>query len=234
MMNDNDKRVSGWRRAWRALWSPAAKWSVGALLILGIIVGVLLWGAFHTAMDATNTLAFCANTCHEMHDNVYQEYISTVHYANRTGVRAVCADCHVPREWGPKVIRKIKASGELWGKLTGEIDTKEKFEKHRMVLAQNEWRQMKATDSRECRNCHSFTAMEKAKQRPRAQQRHAEAQQKGMTCIDCHKGIAHLLPDDYDENVDYTAGVKMTPIAQPVGEPGPPAASAGGPGTTKP
>jgi hypothetical protein len=110
-----------------------------------------------------------------------------------------------------KVLRKIKASGELWGHFTGEIDTKEKFEKHRMALAQNEWRQMKATDSRECRNCHSFTAMEKQKQRPKAQQMHAQAQQQGKTCIDCHKGIAHLLPDDYDESVDYTAGIVTTP-----------------------
>jgi hypothetical protein len=82
-----------------------------------------------------------------------------------------------------------------------------------MTLAQNEWRIMKETDSRECRNCHSFTAMEKQKQRPKAQQRHAEAQQKGMTCIDCHKGIAHLLPDEYDESVDYTAGVVTVPAS---------------------
>src|SRR5206468_1246796 len=93
--------------------------------------------------------------------------------------------------WSPSAHWSVR---ELWGHPMGEIDTKEKFDKHRMALAQNEWRQMKANDSRECRNCHAFTAIEKDKQRPRAQQRHAEAQQKGMTCIDCHKGIAHLLP----------------------------------------
>jgi cytochrome c-type protein NapC len=221
------------RRAWRWLWRPSGRWSVAALLIAGVLGGILLWGGVHTAMDATNTLEFCSSTCHEMRDNVYVEYQSTVHYTNRTGVRAVCSDCHVPREWSHKVVRKIKATGELWGHITGEIDTKEKFEQHRMTLAQNEWRQMKATDSRECRNCHAFTAMEKAKQRPRAQQRHAEAQQKGMTCIDCHKGIAHLLPQDYDEDFDYTAGVKVTPHVA-IGEPGPPAASAGGPIPAKP
>ena len=159
-MTDPDESVPRWRRAWRTLWRPSARWSVGALLAAGIVAGILLWGGFHTAMDATNTLAFCANSCHEMHDNVYQEYLSTVHYTNRTGVRAVCSDCHVPRDWAHKVLRKIKATGELYGHFTGKIDTKEKFEKHRMELAQNEWRQMKATDSRECRNCHAFTAME--------------------------------------------------------------------------
>ena len=222
-MADNEEvGTSGWRRLWRALWRPAARWSVGALLIVGVIAGILFWGGFHTAMEATNTLAFCANTCHEMHDNVYAEYQSTIHYKNRTGVRAICSDCHVPREWGPKVLRKIQATGELYGHFTGRINTKDKFEANRMRLAQNEWRHMKATDSRECRNCHSFTAMEKAKQRPRAQLNHATAEQRGKTCIDCHKGIAHLLPAEYDEAVDE-ANFAPEPAAPKAAAPGTPA-----------
>ena len=202
---------------WRRLWRPSVRYSVAALLGAGIVLGIILWGGFHAAMEATNTLAFCANSCHEMHDNVYVEYQSTIHYQNRTGVRAVCADCHVPREWLHKVVRKIKATGELYGHFTGRLDTKEKFEANRMRLAQNEWRQMKATDSRECRNCHSFTAMERAKQRPRAQKNHASADQRGKTCIDCHKGIAHLLPAEYDEAADE-ANLDTTP-AQPATAP---------------
>ncbi len=27
---------------------------------------------------------------------VYQEYKETIHYSNRSGVRAICPDCHVP------------------------------------------------------------------------------------------------------------------------------------------
>jgi cytochrome c-type protein NapC len=190
---------------------------VGGLLLVGMVIGVAFWGGFHAAMDATNTLAFCANSCHEMHDNVYVEYQSTIHYQNRTGVRAVCSDCHVPRDWMHKVARKVKATGELYGHIVGKLDTKEKFDAQRMKLAQNEWRQMKATDSRECRNCHSFLAMEKAKQRPRAQRNHATAEQRGKTCIDCHKGIAHLLPAEYDEAADEanfdTAPAPATPSA---------------------
>jgi cytochrome c-type protein NapC len=199
---DPDPRPSGIRRAWRALWRPSVRWSVASLLVVGIVVGVILWGGFNTAMEATNTLAFCANTCHEMHDNVYVEYQETVHYHNRTGVRAICSDCHVPKDWVRKVARKVKATGELYGHFTGEIDTKEKFEKNRMRLAQNEWRLMKANNSLACRNCHSFSAMERAKQRPRAQKNHATAEARGKTCIDCHKGIAHLLPAEYDESAD--------------------------------
>ena len=205
---------------WRRLWRPSVRYSVAALLGAGIVLGILLWGGFHTAMEATNTLAFCATTCHEMHDNVYVEYQSTIHYQNRTGVRAVCADCHVPRDWLHKVARKVKATGELYGHFVGRLDTKEKFEANRMRLAENEWRQMKATDSRECRNCHSFTAMERAKQRPRAQKNHATAEQRGKTCIDCHKGIAHLLPAEYDEAADE-ANLDTTPAPAAAGAPQP-------------
>jgi cytochrome c-type protein NapC len=167
-----------------------------ALLVIGGVGGIAFWGGLNTGLEATNSLAFCTS-CHEMRDTVYQEYQSTIHYQNRTGVRAICPDCHVPRDWTHMVIRKIKASGEVWGKVMGWIDTKEKFEARRIRLAQNEWSNMKATDSRECRNCHNFAAMMSSKQRPSAQRDHAKAQKEGMTCIDCHKGIAHLLPKEY-------------------------------------
>lgn len=201
-MANTDTAPSRMRRLWRALWRPAVRWSVASLLGIGIVIGIILWGGFNTALEQTNTLAFCANTCHEMHDNVYVEYQETIHYHNRTGVRAICSDCHVPHDWTHKVVRKVKATGELYGHFTGVLATKEKFEKNRMRLAQNEWRQMKASNSRECRNCHSFDAMERAKQRPRAQKNHASADARGKTCIDCHKGIAHLLPAEYDETAD--------------------------------
>src|SRR6185312_5682787 len=143
---------------WSALNRPSTKYSVLVLGVVFFISGILFWGGFHTAMEATNNLEFCT-TCHEMRDTVFVEYKETIHYANRSGVRATCPDCHVPHEWGPKVRRKMKASMELWGKITGDIDTKEKFEAKRMELATNEWNQMKSTNSRECRNCHSFDAM---------------------------------------------------------------------------
>ena len=97
-----------------------------ALLVIGALGGVIFWGGFNTALEATNSLTFCTS-CHEMRDTVFQEYKTTIHYQNRTGVRAICPDCHVPKDWTHMVLRKIKASGEIWGKLTGAIDTKEKF-----------------------------------------------------------------------------------------------------------
>ena len=159
-----------------------------ALFFMGI--GVIFWGGFNTAMEATNTLEFCIS-CHEMEENVYQEYTKTIHYTNRAGVRATCSDCHVPDPWVHKVVRKIQASNEILHKILGTIDTPEKFDAKRLALARNVWRTMKATDSRECRNCHDFTTMNPKNQKGRARKQHLNAMKAGNTCIDCHKGIAH-------------------------------------------
>jgi nitrate/TMAO reductase-like tetraheme cytochrome c subunit len=166
---------------------------VAVLLILGGAGGVVAWGGFNTFMEYTNTLEFCIS-CHEMESTVYQEYKTSVHYTNASGVRAICSDCHVPKEWTPKLIRKIKATGELYHHLMGTIDTPEKFEQARAGLAARVWATMKANDSHECRNCHSFAAMDFHKQTARAAEKMQEAIKLGQTCIDCHKGIAHKLP----------------------------------------
>lgn len=197
-MND-EKRPGIIRRCWQTLRRPSAKYSLLALLAVGFVGGILFWGGLHAGLEATNTLEFCTS-CHEMRDTVFQEYKETVHYSNRTGVRATCSDCHVPKDWTHKMARKMKASMEVWGSLTGAIDTKEKFEAKRMEMATNEWNQMKASGSRECKNCHDFSGMDSKKQKPRAQQNHVKAQAEGKTCIDCHKGIAHLLPNEYKED----------------------------------
>jgi cytochrome c-type protein NapC len=178
---------------WSALRKPSAKYSLLGLLTVGFVSGVFFWGGFNTAMEATNTMEFCIS-CHEMRDNVYQEYKKTIHYSNRTGVRATCSDCHVPKDWSHKMVRKIQASAELWGKLMGTIDTKEKFEANRLRLAEHEWARMKAVDSRECRNCHSFEGMDTEKQKLRGAKMHKIAQDEKKTCIDCHKGISHNKP----------------------------------------
>ncbi|MCW8887415.1 MAG: NapC/NirT family cytochrome c, partial [Motiliproteus sp.] len=174
--------------------------SLGVALVF-MVAGVVFWGGFNTAMEMTNTMDFCIS-CHEMEENVYEEYKSTVHFNNRSGVQAECSDCHVPRPWIHKVVRKIQASREVLGKITGVIDTPEKFDSERMRLATNVWNAMKNTDSRECRNCHDFKTMQPENQKPRARKQHINAMTAGNTCIDCHKGIAHKnIHQDVDEDV---------------------------------
>ena len=182
------------KRLWRFFWSPSARYALGVLLVVGFAGGIIFWGGFHWALEMTNTEQFCV-TCHEMNDNVYAEYKTTIHYQNHSGVRATCPDCHVPKEWEHKIVRKIQASKELWGHfVTQSIWTREKFLEHRLTLAKSEWSRMKKTDSRECRNCHNFDYMDFTKQETRAGKQHQLAIDTGKTCIDCHQGIAHRLP----------------------------------------
>lgn len=168
--------------------------TIGASLFF-MIVGVIFWGGFNTSMEVTNTMEFCIS-CHEMEDNVYKEYQKTIHYTNRSGVRATCSDCHVPRPWIHKVVRKIQASNEILHKVLGSIDTPEKFDAKRLKLAKNVWHAMKDTDSRECRNCHNFDSMKPEDQKKRSRKQHAAGMEDGNTCIDCHKGIAHSKVHD--------------------------------------
>ena len=193
------------RRYWRTLTRPSAYYSLGFLAIGGFIGGVLFWGAFNTALEATNTETFCIG-CHEMRDNVYQEIQPTIHFTNRSGVRATCPDCHVPHDWTYKMARKMQASKEVWGWMFGTISTREKFLAKRKELAGREWERLKANDSLECRNCHSTESMDLAKQSPRAGDAHQRFLFTGeKTCIDCHKGIAHSLP--VMEEIDPTTVV---------------------------
>lgn len=184
---------------WKGFCAPSARYGFGAIFIAGGITGVIFWGGFNTYMEYTNTLEFCIS-CHEMDQTVYQEYKQSSHYMNAAGVRATCSDCHVPKEWTPKLIRKIKASNELFHKLLGSIDTPEKFEAKRMELAQHVWKSMKETNSRECRNCHSFESMDFHEQKSRAARKMQAGMKEGKTCIDCHKGIAHELPKEFDKD----------------------------------
>jgi len=193
MSASNEEQQSFLGRIWQHLRRPTARYAMGTLLVAGFFGGIVFWGGFNWSMEMTNTETFCIS-CHEMEANVYREYKETVHYSNRTGVRATCPDCHVPKTWVHKIARKIKASNELYHHFLGTIDTREKYEGKRLELAQNVWKAMKETDSRECRNCHNFEYMDFVVQEKRSRGRHEEAIDNGMTCIDCHKGIAHELP----------------------------------------
>jgi cytochrome c-type protein NapC len=181
-------------RCWRALVRPSAAYALGTLLVVGFVAGVAFWGSFHWALELSNTETFCIS-CHEMDQNVFREYQDTIHYNNGSGVRATCPDCHVPKTWIHKVARKIQATNELFHHFAGTISTRAKFEEKRLELAENVWRVMQRTDSRECRNCHKFEFMDFSIQESRASRRHQEALDEGKTCIDCHKGIAHELPE---------------------------------------
>ncbi|PJK28548.1 NapC/NirT family cytochrome c [Minwuia thermotolerans] len=190
------RKLLHWLRLyWRTLWRAPLHLSLGAVTLAGFAAGVIFWGGFNTALEATNTEEFCVS-CHEMENNVFNELKSTVHFSNASGVRATCPDCHVPHDWTDKIARKMQASKEVWGHLFGTISTREKFLEERLRLAKHEWHRLKENDSLECRNCHSEESMDLTRQSPRAAEAHRERLITGAkTCIDCHKGIAHELPN---------------------------------------
>lgn len=182
------------KRFWKRLSTPS-KAAAGVVLLMGFVGGLLFWGAFNTGMEATNTEQFCSG-CHAP---IAKEIRETIHYANRSGVRAICSDCHVPHNWTDKIVRKVQASKELAFHFIGTIDTDEKFKARRGHLAHREWQRMKENNSQECRNCHQFDYMDFSEQGPRAVRQHSTALAGGdKTCVDCHKGIAHKLPDMRD------------------------------------
>lgn len=94
------------------LLSPSSV-AMGLILGIGFVAGIVFWGGFNTGLEITNTEEFCIG-CHEMENNVYQEYKSTIHYSNRSGVRATCPDCHVPKTGRTRLcerFRPVRKSG---------------------------------------------------------------------------------------------------------------------------
>ena len=187
------------RHGWLGrLLNPSPSRSVLFLVALGIVVGVTGMIVFDTTMHVTNTEAFCIS-CHEMEANPYAQLQKTTHFNNASGVRPSCSDCHVPQEFLPKMVRKIQASREVWGSITGIIDTPEKYAAHTPVMKQREIKRLQANDSQECRNCHDTERMLTAMQSAKAQLYHGARQLNNKTCIDCHAGIAH--PDGSTDSV---------------------------------
>ncbi|MBF0371926.1 MAG: NapC/NirT family cytochrome c [Alphaproteobacteria bacterium] len=176
---------------------PSQKYGWGSFFIVGGLAMALFVGGFNIFADYTNRLEFCIS-CHEMEDGAFAEYKKSIHYANRTGVRAVCSDCHVPKSFVPKLVAKVMASKDVWHTILGTIDTAEKYEAQRLTMAQRVWTKMEATESRECKGCHDFQAMNLDEQGRRAQKKHPAAKDEGKHCINCHKGVVHEMPKDYE------------------------------------
>lgn len=163
-------------------------------------VGGISFAGFNTFFNYTNDTEFCIS-CHSMQTN-YKEYKDTLHYKNASGVKAGCADCHVPKQTGAMFAAKIIAARDVFYEMIGTIDTPEKFEARRWEMANTVWQRMRANDSRECRNCHRYEDMDTSLQDKRTTKKHSTAIEKGKTCIDCHSGIAHEEPLEPEEPED--------------------------------
>jgi cytochrome c-type protein NapC len=195
------------RRLLAWLTTPSSRFALGTLLVAGIAAGVVGWVTFETVMHETSTDEFCS-TCHEIEAFAAAEYAGTIHDTNELGLHVNCRDCHIPRAFVPKMMRKVRALNELYQHVRGKLDTPEKYEAHRLEMAMFTWADMNATDSRECRECHNADIWKLEEQSEKAQKYHSGALARGKTCIDCHKGIAHELPagiteDQLIEGIDF-------------------------------
>jgi len=191
-----DQRRSLPGRVWRRLSTPSARWSVLALVLVGLVIGAGGVVGTQLMVAATGTNEFCSNACHSM-QWVAREYAQSGHHLNRTGVTAGCHDCHIPHQYPELLWYKAKAGiKDAIGEVRGVISTEEKFKKERLRMAQSVWAEYKQNNSENCQHCHAFTAEIVAKQKDFVQPMHQQVLAKAATCIDCHKGIAHTAPDE--------------------------------------
>jgi nitrate/TMAO reductase-like tetraheme cytochrome c subunit len=157
---------------------------------IGALAGVGLAAAVAASFSFTSSSPFCGS-CHVM-SAVTSEWRDSAHYLNRSGMRAGCADCHIapgPLALAGSKLHSLRAELLPW--LRG-LDTPEELEPRRELLAERVWSHLRETDSAACRACHAMPAEVLALQTPRAREMHADGEQDGQTCIDCHDdGIAH-------------------------------------------
>lgn len=198
-------------RVWAAINRPSSRIGAAVLVVIGIAAGIASTAGFTTIVEYTNTLEYCTS-CHEMKQYVYPGYAGSAHFSNRSGVRAICADCHVPDAFVPKMLSKARATmNELPRHILRTIHAEEDYQARREVLVHRVWERMRATDSRECRSCHEWDRMALDLQRTAARREHEVGRAEGKTCIDCHQGVVHGLPAsmqevDEDEDIDWGFG----------------------------
>jgi nitrate/TMAO reductase-like tetraheme cytochrome c subunit len=168
------------------------------VLLIGIAIlgtgGVLT--LTEQAARQSETLEFCVS-CHVMDATVFKEYKQTSHYSNASGMRATCADCHLPDRHAPGEVvsylsTKLGAARFVYSWATGRNSDPAQLVANREQLAERVWARMRADDSRACRRCHDDAAWNLAEQTSRAREQHLDGSKEGRTCIDCHDdGIAH-------------------------------------------
>jgi len=195
-MTNNSNKPGFITRTWRALRSPSARWSVLALLLVGVIGGAAAVVSTQVMVYATGSDEFCGGACHSM-QWVAAEHKASSHGANSKGVSAKCSDCHIPHAY-PHVLwyKAVAGTKDAYHEIKGTISTEEKFKKERKRMAEVVWTEFRATDSANCRTCHVMTPEVLALQKGAARKAHEGRFASKETCIDCHKGVAHEEPEE--------------------------------------
>jgi cytochrome c-type protein NapC len=182
-----------WRR-------PARKWLLGIPLgaVIAFALGAMGLGTFNWMIHETSTNDFCY-TCHSHELFIQPGYEASSHFKNAAGVEASCGACHIPHGWWGTVGLKMRASLDILPELTGRLGTEEKFESHRREMAISVWSDYLERDSSYCKTCHALDSMDLDSQDVGASFMHAESRDSGESCIECHQGIVHKLPAEWQD-----------------------------------
>lgn len=192
---------------------PTKKWLFGIPLggFIAFGLGAIALGSMNYVLHETSSTDFCY-ACHSHDAFIRPEYEASSHFSNSSGVRAGCADCHLPHDsWFELVWTKAVVSLDIIPELAGKLDTAEKYESHRAEMAESVWREFKDNDSKFCRSCHSFDAMDLENQERRTARQHTRAADNGQTCIECHYGLVHELPANAQSILETIAADYATP-----------------------
>jgi len=197
------KRPSLWARLWVR---PKRRWLLGIPLggLMMLVVGAAGLGSINWVVHETSSTQFCF-ACHSHQNFIRPEYEASGHFKNQVGVRAGCANCHLPHDnWFELMYTKAIVATDIFGEMAGHISTAEKYEARRGEMAQKVWKQMLGNDSKFCRSCHSFDAMNLEAQGRMPSRMHAKAIKSGQTCVECHRGVVHKLPANAEQLWDET------------------------------
>ncbi|MGB5211249.1 MAG: NapC/NirT family cytochrome c [Gammaproteobacteria bacterium] len=197
MSSESEKKGSVlWKR-------PSSKWLLGIPIggFLMLVVGAAGLLVMNTVLHVTSTTEFCLS-CHTHTVNSVDEYEASSHANNASGVRAQCADCHLPNpeeHWFRYVGMKMIVSLDIIAEIRGIAHDPADYEAHRGPWAKKVWIEYRENKSEFCLHCHAFDHMVEADQPRMAQRRHSKAEERGQSCIDCHQGIVHKLPENWDQ-----------------------------------
>ncbi|MGB0127898.1 MAG: NapC/NirT family cytochrome c [Rhodocyclaceae bacterium] len=171
-----------------------AIWSVPLLLLVAFLMGIGAVIATQDMVRWTQDNTYCGSACHSM-GRVAKEHEASLHGTNSRGVRADCQDCHIPHDYPAVFFYKARSAlRDVVQEVRGVIKTDEQFEQERLRLARSVWEEYRDNDSAHCRQCHVFSNEVIAKQKPTAQPAHQKLERPDATCIDCHRGVAHVAP----------------------------------------
>ena len=129
---------------------------------------------------------FCTS-CHSM--SYPAEELKSSKHSGSLGITPKCADCHLPE--GIILRNKVHmVSGmiDTWSTLVNDFGSVEKFDEHRVRLAEKARQDLHDWNSQPCKSCHQ--SPNPAVHDMMAQMKNVGTIQE-LNCIECHQNIAH-------------------------------------------